>query len=163
MAARHRDPRPHGGFGHGIEGPAGGQGRIDGVQPVAVRDQPPGRVGRDEADEPAPLSLGDPPGTPAARPVAQTVDPVGVAAGEPRPHRLRVAAERGGDIRDAKTIPTQRDHPGAQDAVARPQPTAGEATNALLLPGILRIAGLDALRHGDLLQRLPIRPEVYRI
>jgi len=102
-------------------------------------------------DDPAPLGLGDPAGTPRARPGAQPGDPGGVEAGAPRPHRLGLAVQLGRDIRDAATVPAQRDHPGAQEAVARPQPAARKTANAPPLAVILRRAGADELRHGDLL------------
>jgi hypothetical protein len=66
-------------------------------QLAAVTDQPPRRWGGNQCHDGAALGFGDPRLPAGTRPIAQPIQPLGIEPHEAVPHRLRMAAQFGGD------------------------------------------------------------------
>jgi hypothetical protein len=123
-------------------------GLVGRQQPLAALLQAPGRRRAGQGDDPATLVLGQPPRSAGSWPVAEPVDALGVEPVQPLPHRLRVAAQLGGDLGGAQAVPAVGDHPGAPDPVAGCVPGAGQLADGALFGGVDRWSGEQQDGHG---------------
>lgn len=106
---------------------------IRGLQLAAsVTDQPPGRIGRDQRDNPGAFGFGEAGLSSGTRAVAEPVYPLGVEAVDAFAHGLRMASEFGGDPRGAQAPPAEQDHSGAQYPVRRGMSAVGELSELAL-------------------------------
>jgi hypothetical protein len=139
LTTPHPDPLGLGGLDQTVEGPLRGCLRIRGVQvPTGGPCGAARRLGAGQRDDPTPLGFGDAALTPAAGPVPQPVQALGVKPCQPFPHRLHVTAQPCGDGTGPVTVPTRRDHPRPHDPVRWGMPRPRQRTD---LPLLLRIGG----------------------
>lgn len=92
----------------------------------------------DQRDDGAALGFRQPRLPPGTGAIAQPIEPHSVEADDPLAHRLRMAAQLGGNGDRAHTIPATHDHLRAANPVTRRMATPGELPNLAFLRRILR-------------------------
>src|SRR5436305_614854 len=115
LAAPDDDPVLSGGGGESIQRPVGFLLLIPGFQLAASgTDQPPGRIGSYQGDDPGAFGFCEPGLAPGTRAITEPVYPLGVEAVDAFAYRLRMTSQMGSDLRGAQSAPAEHDHPGAQ-------------------------------------------------
>jgi hypothetical protein len=147
------DGAPVGSLYQGVEGPTrSGFGIRRHQRPLGLPHDRARRAALRQGDDLAALRFGQPRLAAWPRPVAQPVDALRIEAGKALTHRLRVAAQLGGDRRRPQTRPTPGNHPRPLNPVAGRVPALGEPTDLVLFSIIARSPGTQEFRH----RRLPI-------
>src|SRR5688500_6384054 len=92
---------------------------IGGLQlTTSTADQPPWRIGANQRDDQRALGLRDAWLAAGARAIAKPIESLLIEAMDAFAHRLRVAPHLRSDLRGAKSIPAEGDHPSAHYPIA---------------------------------------------
>jgi hypothetical protein len=114
LASPDSDPTLSGSGREGIQRPMSFLLLIGGLQlPTSTSDQPPWRIGANQRYDQGALGFGDASLASCSWAIAKPIESLLVEAMDAFAHRLRVAPELRSDLRGAKSIPAEGDHPSA--------------------------------------------------